>query len=176
MQLPQGPIKIGLVKYERLAIFCFNCGHIGHRFRNCNIQLADPTDIKQLPYGSWLTGVDGVRSTKLISLPLQGNTVTSPADVEGGSMARGLEQPVETHEHSTVPAQPRTETVVAMTAISAQDVNMIQPIAEQSSLSGSPTSSVVCGQQKGVSAYQRRQKGKEKVTDRVGSVGATQRR
>ena len=46
VQTPQGELRSGLVKYERLGIFCFNCGHNGHRFRQCSLPLVDPIDPK----------------------------------------------------------------------------------------------------------------------------------
>ncbi|XP_074352060.1 uncharacterized protein At4g02000-like [Apium graveolens] len=41
-------------KYERLGIFCFVCGIIGHSERECNVVYANPDKVIEKTYGTWL--------------------------------------------------------------------------------------------------------------------------
>ncbi|XP_073017758.1 uncharacterized protein [Primulina eburnea] len=43
-----------IFSYERLPDFCYNCGIIGHSFRNCDV---DPQEKGKLNYISWLKAV-----------------------------------------------------------------------------------------------------------------------
>lgn len=58
----------GLIKYERLVTFCFFCGRIGHRFRNCEGN-KEKVPIFYILFGSWMGGVDFVVSTLIDSIP-----------------------------------------------------------------------------------------------------------
>ena len=66
--MPSGVVHAGLVKYECLGVFCFNFGFLGHRFQQCSLPLLDKDDPKKLPYGPWMSGVDGLRSIQLVSI------------------------------------------------------------------------------------------------------------
>lgn len=57
----------GLLQYERLPIFCFHCGCMGHRFRICPSLPAVIPDQHDFPYGPWLGGVDNISSDQLLS-------------------------------------------------------------------------------------------------------------
>lgn len=41
-------------KYERLGMFCFVCGIIGHTERDCNVVYANPEKMIEKAYGVWL--------------------------------------------------------------------------------------------------------------------------
>lgn len=41
-------------KYERLSMFCFVCGRLGHSDRDCEIVYANPEKIVEWAYGVWL--------------------------------------------------------------------------------------------------------------------------
>lgn len=40
-----GVIHIGILKYERLPIFCFQCGYIEHRYHDCQEKLSHEPDV-----------------------------------------------------------------------------------------------------------------------------------
>lgn len=61
-------VHSGLFKYERLPTFCFHCGRIGHRFRDCNTLEIAEIDVKMLGFGPWLGDVDNVASVRLFAL------------------------------------------------------------------------------------------------------------
>lgn len=62
-----GVIHGGLLKYERLPNFCFNCGLIGHRFRTCAEQLPEAMAMTTLPYGAWMGCVTNLLFDQLFS-------------------------------------------------------------------------------------------------------------
>lgn len=41
-------------KYERLSMFCFVCGFLGHSDRECSIVYANPEKVIERAYGVWL--------------------------------------------------------------------------------------------------------------------------
>lgn len=49
---PNNSSFMGLLKYERMPIFCFICGCIGHMYKNCNPQLGEEFTVNTMPYGS----------------------------------------------------------------------------------------------------------------------------
>lgn len=68
----------GLIKYERLVTFCFFCGRIGHRFRNCEgnkEKVQGESTRRKYRYPiyclvrGWMGGVDFVVSTLIDSIP-----------------------------------------------------------------------------------------------------------
>lgn len=76
---PDGTTHVDLLKYERLPMFCFCCGFIGHRFRECPSLPKEPVQIDTLAYGPWMGGVDYIHSDQLFSKEI----VPCPADIEG---------------------------------------------------------------------------------------------
>lgn len=52
---------IVLLLYERFPDFCYNCGFIGHSFRDCEVE---PEEKGKLSYGSWLRAVYKGQDTK----------------------------------------------------------------------------------------------------------------
>lgn len=63
-----GSAYLGLLKYEQLPTFCFLCGLIGHRHRNCPKAKGNYPDVNAMEYGSWMDGVDRVLSSKFFLL------------------------------------------------------------------------------------------------------------
>lgn len=64
---PDGTTHVGLLKYERLPNFCFSCGIIGHRFRDCPTTSDVSVQLSDLPFGAWIRGVDNLLSDQLFS-------------------------------------------------------------------------------------------------------------
>lgn len=60
-----GTTHAGLAKYERIPNFCFNCGMIGHNFRNCYTLPEEEMDVKTMNYRAWMGGVDNVSSNQI---------------------------------------------------------------------------------------------------------------
>ena len=70
-------------------MFCFNCGFLGHRFRQCSLPLSNQDAPKNLPYGSWMTGVDSLRSHQLLSVQMMGDDGTEQLYMEPNCCATG---------------------------------------------------------------------------------------
>lgn len=68
---PDGCIHMGLLKYERLPTFCFLCGVIGHRFRNCPSAPQGEMVVNGMNYGPWMGGVDHMTSHQLFSIDME---------------------------------------------------------------------------------------------------------
>lgn len=57
-----GGSHMGLIKYEPLLTFCFICGLIGHRYCQCEQPYEAKMEVKTMPYGSWMGGIDNMHS------------------------------------------------------------------------------------------------------------------
>lgn len=64
---PDDTTHTGLLKYERLPIFCFSCGIVGHMFWECPTTQVDNLKVSDLNYGAWLGGVDNLISDQIFS-------------------------------------------------------------------------------------------------------------
>lgn len=62
-----GSPHTGFLKYERIPNFCFSCGVIGRRYRNCPHKNQDDMDVKNMSYGPWMGGVDHMASENLFN-------------------------------------------------------------------------------------------------------------
>lgn len=65
---PDGVVHMGLFKYECLPTFCFYCGLIGHKLRDCEDGKNTSIAVKDMAFGSWLGGVYHVFLDQLFAL------------------------------------------------------------------------------------------------------------
>jgi len=56
---PEGDAYRIFFRYERLPVFCFKCGIMGHDERHCQSQEIQPNEQRQ--YGEWLQAQSGVK-------------------------------------------------------------------------------------------------------------------
>lgn len=88
IELPDGSSHLGLLKYVRLTNLCFLCGHLGHRYRKCELMGEGALDVKQLPYRSWMGGVDHLPSYLISEWDDAISDEESPTDGESSGLAK----------------------------------------------------------------------------------------
>lgn len=91
MCTPDGIVRTGIIKYERLPVFCFYCGLIGHRYRQRPLVTEETIDVNSMEYGSWMGGVDGLKS-KMIYSSLDAK-IEEDDSYETGMNENGVESP-----------------------------------------------------------------------------------
>ena len=63
---PDGKIRTGLIKLERLPLLCYFCGTLGHKIRECGAKPSDFDYKQDLPFGPWMKGTDCTQSSLII--------------------------------------------------------------------------------------------------------------
>lgn len=67
----EGEKRWVMFKYEQLPLFCFYCGKIGYRERNCGKKMTDSriSDMNKGQYGEWLRAAYVRSSNKKVVMP-----------------------------------------------------------------------------------------------------------
>ena len=79
---PKGEIYRVYFRYERLPVFCFSCGIMGHDERHCQ-SMGNPTNEPQ-QYGEWLSAQGGNKMGSLKIGPTQAAVMPTNPQISGG--------------------------------------------------------------------------------------------